>query len=205
MRQIIVVFNTYTNERLQSLCSCVWNESIYVSGHSDFQSSKKPILKRKTTAMQQDKTIHYRLHKDWRESAVIPTAVAKQLESLLSTAYAPYSNYPVSSIVIMQSGALVVGTNQENAAFPSGLCAERVAVLAAKSAYPNESILSVYIMTGESERLPAAPCGSCRQVLHEMEVRQDTPFDLFLLNKTADALAFSGVQDLLPFSFTLPK
>ena len=81
--------------------------------------------------MQQDKTIHYRLHKDWRESAVIPTAVAKQLESLLSTAYAPYSNYPVSSIVIMQSGDLVVGTNQENAAFPSGLCAERVAVLAA--------------------------------------------------------------------------
>jgi cytidine deaminase len=105
----------------------------------------------------------------------------------------------------MESGAMIVGTNQENAAFPSGLCAERVAVLAAKAAHPNEAIETVYIMTGESEREPAAPCGSCRQVLHETELRQTEPFELILLNKTHNALAFTGVQGLLPFSFTLPR
>ena len=85
------------------------------------------------------------------------------------------------------------------------LCAERVAVLAAKAAHPNEAIETVYIMTGESEREPAAPCGSCRQVLHETELRQTEPFELILLNKTHKALAFTGVKGLLPFSFTLPE
>jgi cytidine deaminase len=99
----------------------------------------------------------------------------------------------------------MVGTNQENAAFPDGLCGERVAVLAAKATFPHERIKAVYIMTGEQERSPAAPCGSCRQVLHETELRQEEPYQLFLMNRTADALEFTGVQDLLPFSFTLPK
>lgn len=155
--------------------------------------------------MQQHKTINYRLHKDWRSTGAVPKAIEIKLEELLTTAYAPYSNYPVSSVVAMASGALVVGTNQENAAFPDGLCGERVAVLAAKAAYPNESITAIYIMTAECEREPAAPCGSCRQVLHETELRQEQPYQLFLMNRTSDAMEFTGVQDLLPFSFTLPK
>ena len=148
--------------------------------------------------------LHYITYENWRQTLAIPKAIAERLEALLLSAYAPYSNYPVSSIVVMESGAMIVGTNQENAAFPSGLCAERVAVLAAKAAHPNETIETVYIMTGESEREPAAPCGSCRQVLHETELRQTKPFELILLNKTNKALAFTGVQGLLPFSFTLP-
>jgi cytidine deaminase len=155
--------------------------------------------------MQQQKTINYLIHKNWRSLAIVPKAIEKKLEDLLESAYAPYSNYPVSSVVLMESGTLVVGTNQENAAFPDGLCGERVAVLAAKAAYPKESIRAIYIMTGEHEREPAAPCGSCRQVLHETELRQEQPFQLFLMNKTLDALEFNGVQDLLPFSFTLPN
>ena len=155
--------------------------------------------------MQQQKIINYRIHKDWRAIGVVPKEIEIKLEGLLETAYAPYSNYPVSSVVEMESRTLVVGTNQENAAFPDGLCGERVAVLAAKAAYPKESIRAIYIMTGEHERAPAAPCGSCRQVLHETELRQEQPYQLFLMNRTSDALEFNGVQDLLPFSFTLPK
>lgn len=155
--------------------------------------------------MQQQKTINYRIHKDWRASGVVPKEIEIKLEELLETAYAPYSNYPVSSVVVLESGAIVVGTNQENAAFPDGLCGERVAVLAAKAAYPKESIRAIYIMTGEREREPAAPCGSCRQVLHETELRQEQSYQLFLMNRTSDALEFKGVHDLLPFSFTLPK
>ena len=155
--------------------------------------------------MEHQITLHYRTYEDWRQTLAIPKAIAERLEALLLSAYAPYSNYPVSSIVVMESGEMIVGTNQENGAFPSGLCAERVAVLAAKAAHPNEAIQTVYIMTGESEREPAAPCGSCRQVLHETELRQIRPFELILLNKTDKALAFTGVQGLLPFSFTLPE
>jgi len=155
--------------------------------------------------MEHQITLNYKTHENWRKTSDFPKEITERLESLLKTAHAPYSNYPVSSIVVMELGAMIVGTNQENAAFPSGLCAERVAVLAAKAAHPNEAIQTVYIMTGESEREPAAPCGSCRQVLHETELRQIRPFELILLNKTDKALAFTGVQGLLPFSFTLPE
>ncbi len=155
--------------------------------------------------MDHEITLQYRTYENWRQTLAIPKAIAERLEALLLSAYAPYSNYPVSSIVVMESGEMIVGTNQENGAFPSGLCAERVAVLAAKAAHPNEAIQTIYIMTGESEREPAAPCGSCRQVLHETELRQIRPFELILLNKTDKALAFTGVQGLLPFSFTLPE
>ena len=155
--------------------------------------------------MEHEITLQYRTYENWRQTLAIPKAIAERLEALLLSAYAPYSNYPVSSIVVMESGEMIVGTNQENGAVPSGLCAERVAVLAAKAAHPNEAIQIVYIMTGESEREPAAPCGSCRQVLHETELRQIRPFELILLNKTDKALAFTGVQGLLPFSFTLPE
>ena len=155
--------------------------------------------------MRLEKTISYTLHEDWRSSAIVPKAIEEKLEELLESAYAPYSNYPVSSVVLLENGHTVVGTNQENAAFPDGLCGERVAVLAAKAAFPQERIKAIYIMTGEKQRSPAAPCGSCRQVLHETELRQVKPYQLFLMNRTSDALEFYGVQDLLPFSFTLPK
>ena len=106
--------------------------------------------------MEHEITLQYRTYENWRQTLAIPKAIAERLEALLLSAYAPYSNYPVSSIVVMESGEMIVGTNQENGAFPSGLCAERVAVLAAKAAHPNEAIQIVYIMTGESEREPAA-------------------------------------------------
>lgn len=154
--------------------------------------------------MKKSLSIHYTLHENWRVSGLVPEVVRQKLEDLLQTAYAPYSNYPVASIVVMEDNTHVVGTNQENAAYPDGLCSERVAVLAAKAAYPSDAIKAIYIMTGESERLPAAPCGSCRQVLHETEMRQSKPYQLFLMNRTKDALEFSGIQNLLPFSFTLP-
>ena len=84
-------------------------------------------------------------------------------------------------------------------------CVENGSQSSQLAAFPKERIKAIYIMTSEQERFPAAPCGSCRQVLHETELRQEVPYQLFLMNRTADALEFFGVQDLLPFSFTLPK
>lgn len=149
--------------------------------------------------------LEYNEYDQWRTQNVLPKDIEAQLEALLDHAYAPYSNYPVASVVVMANGERYVGTNQENAAFPSGLCAERVAVMAAKSARPDVAITAVYIMTAEKERSPAAPCGACRQVLHEMELRQECTYEVFLANKTAKLLHFKGIANLLPFSFTLPK
>ena len=154
--------------------------------------------------MKQSKQITYEHDTNWRTLELIPQTIATRLEELLQNAYAPYSNYPVSSIVVLDNGEVFVGTNQENAAFPSGMCAERVAVFAAQSAWPTTPISSIYIMTGETEREPAAPCGACRQVLHESEYRQKEPYDLYLLNRGDVLLRFKGVQDLLPLSFSLP-
>ena len=97
--------------------------------------------------MKKSRSIHYTLHENWRASGLVPEVVRQKLEDLLQTAYAPYSNYPVASIVVMEDNTHVVGTNQENAAFPDGLCSERVAVLAAKAAYPSDAIKAIYIMT----------------------------------------------------------
>lgn len=166
---------------------------------------KLPCLDLISNFMEKQLSFSYHSYENWRQTELIPKDVQEKLEALLETAYAPYSNYPVSSVVIMESGDQVVGSNQENAAYPDGLCAERVSVLAAKAAYPDQRIAAVYIMTAEDQRSPAAPCGSCRQVLHEAELRQTDPFDVYLLNKTNVALEFKGVQGLLPFSFTLPK
>ena len=93
--------------------------------------------------MEKQLTFSYHSYENWRQTELIPKDVQKKLEDLLETAYAPYSNYPVSSVVIMESGAHVVGSNQENAAYPDGLCAERVSVLAAKAAYPDQRIVAV--------------------------------------------------------------
>jgi cytidine deaminase len=142
---------------------------------------------------------------NYREEGIVNPITLGELEGLLKHAYAPYSNYPVSCIIYLDNGEKVVGTNQENAAFPSGLCAERVAVLAAKAAYPQASVREIYIMTNEEVRSPAAPCGACRQVLHEVELRQEKPYELYLLNKTDELFKFKGIQTLLPLSFTLPK
>lgn len=155
--------------------------------------------------MKKEHCIRYEQIENWREQGVVPAEIQSQLEELLNTAYAPYSHYPVASVVVMANGAVFVGTNQENASFPAGVCAERVAILAAKAAHPATAVDAVYIMTRESKRMPAAPCGVCRQVLSEVELRQEEAFDLLLMNETSTLLRFKGMQDLLPFRFTMPE
>ena len=80
-------------------------------------------------------------------------------EDNLQNAYAPYSNFKVSAVCEMENGEVIAGTNQENGAYPSGLCAERVAVFAAKSKYPKRKINKIVITTEQSTEFPVSPCG----------------------------------------------
>ena len=117
-------------------------------------------------------------------------------------AYAPYSNFKVGAALVLDNGEIFTGNNQENAAYPSGLCAERVAIFAAKSMFPSEPIKSLVIVTSAKNiQEPISPCGSCRQVLVEYEFAQQKPFDIYLQSQNERIIRVISAKNLLPFSF----
>ncbi len=119
-------------------------------------------------------------------------------------AYAPYSRFSVGAAVRLENGLIITGNNQENAAYPSGMCAERVAVWSALSQHPGIKISKLFI-TARSEKKevtrPVSPCGSCRQTLAEYEIRQEQPIEVFFTGETGIILKAASVRDLLPFMF----
>lgn len=121
-----------------------------------------------------------------------------------SNAYAPYSQFRVGSAVLLSNGLVVKGNNQENAAYPSGLCAERVAMFYANANYPESSITAIAVVVVDSEgnviEQNISPCGSCRQALAESEMRFRKPIKVLLASKKS-VLIFNSIEDLLPLSF----
>lgn len=120
------------------------------------------------------------------------------------TAYAPYSEFHVGAAVRLRNGACVTGSNQENVAFPSGLCAERVAAFAASSQFPGIPFEAIAV-TAYSENFevdtPVSPCGSCRQVLSEYEQIFNSKIKVLLAGHTGKVLVIEKIEDLLPLSF----
>jgi len=119
-------------------------------------------------------------------------------------AYAPYSKFKVGTALFLDNGKVVLGSNQENAAYPSGLCAERVAVFQAGSIYPEAKILKMAI-TAASETnkttSPIPPCGACRQSIAEYEIRQETPIEIYFMGETGPIYSSDSLKNLLPFMF----
>ncbi|MBS7409157.1 MAG: cytidine deaminase [Alloprevotella sp.] len=124
--------------------------------------------------------------------------------SATETSYAPYSHFCVGAAVRLESGVVVVGSNQENVAFPSGTCAERCAMFYAGSRHPHEAPETIAIAArGTDGRLtprPISPCGACRQVLLQAETRFGRRLRV-LLYGSQEVIEISGVSDLLPFEF----
>lgn len=122
----------------------------------------------------------------------------------LPQAYAPYSRFQVSAALRLADGRIITGTNQENAAYPSGLCAERTAVFYAGSAFPGIRIEEIFILArkqGTDDLLPACPCGACRQVMQEAEDRQQKPIRLIFRQAGSGFIRLDSVQASLPFRF----
>jgi len=120
-------------------------------------------------------------------------------------AYAPYSKFRVGAAVLLENGEIIVGTNQENAAYPSGLCAERVAMFYANSKYPNQPVKAIAVTSyynGKFNETPVYPCGSCRQVLLETESRFNKPLEVIMYGTKAIQVVSSAKQ-LLPLSFDI--
>lgn len=119
-------------------------------------------------------------------------------------AYAPYSGFNVGSAILLENGVIVTGNNQENAAYPSGLCAERVAMFTASAQYPGVAIKALAI-TAKSKQgtvdAPVSPCGACRQVMAEYETQQQQPFKIILSGQEGKILLIEDVKSILPFIF----
>lgn len=124
--------------------------------------------------------------------------------SSLANAYAPYSNFHVGAAILLENGKMVGGSNQENAAYPMCLCAERVALSTAASQYPKMLIKTMAITVKAPNQVvqqPAMPCGSCRQALCEMEFQQKEDIKLVIRGEAGDIYIFKSAKDILPFSF----
>ena len=124
---------------------------------------------------------------------------------MTDSAYAPYSEFFVGAAVLLENGEIITGSNQENGAYPSGLCAERVAVFAASAMFPGVP-MKVIAVSAKTARLemeePVSPCGACRQVLLEYEMLQKKPIRVLLSKEDGKIIILEKVNDLLPLSFS---
>ncbi|MEC5142779.1 cytidine deaminase [Chitinophaga sp. 212800010-3] len=151
-------------------------------------------------------TLHFE-YEVYSDIAALPEADAwllKEAREVTAQAYAPYSRFQVGAVIRLENGEIVAGTNQENASFPIGLCAERVALASAASVYPNVAIdtvaISYHNLNGSSGH-PISPCGICRQTLSEYETKQDAPIRLILGGLTGKVYIVKRANDLLPLAF----
>lgn len=119
-------------------------------------------------------------------------------------AYAPYSHFRVGAAILMASGEITIGNNQENAAYPSGLCAERVAIFHTGALFPNEKIVAMAITARTPNQTltePIGSCGACRQSMAEYEQRQKSPIAVYFMGETGKIVKVASVMDLLPLGF----
>lgn len=122
-----------------------------------------------------------------------------------SRSYAPYSHFHVGAAVRLENGEEIIGCNQENAAYPSGLCAERTALFSAGAQYPDVPVRMLAIAArgtdGELQYEPVGPCGSCRQVIIESETRAKNPIRILLYGRKC-IYVIDGIRQLMPLSFS---
>ena len=119
-------------------------------------------------------------------------------------AYAPYSQFRVGAAILLDNKKIVIGSNQENAAYPSGLCAERVAIFQAGALYP-EAKIEIIAITAASDHnkttAPIPPCGGCRQSIAEYELKQESPISIYFMGETGAIYQSNSLKNLLPFMF----
>ncbi|PKH67552.1 cytidine deaminase [Flavobacterium sp. ALD4] len=137
----------------------------------------------------------------------LPNDIQKLMEQAVAVrkkAYAPYSKFRVGAALLLDNEQIVLGSNQENAAYPSGLCAERVAIFQAGAIYPEAKILKMAITAASDSNktiAPIPPCGACRQSIAEYETRQESPIEIYFMGETGDIYKSDSLKNLLPFMF----
>ena len=153
--------------------------------------------------MKKQLTINYEEYAAQKEMPAADRALLNDAIDALKGSYAPYSRFNVGAAVRLADGTVVKGANQENAAFPSGLCAERTAMFAASAQHPGvpfEAIAVVCAREGQLMANPGSPCGACRQVMAQYEREAGKPLHI-ILGSGATIYTLDGVESLMPFVF----
>lgn len=139
--------------------------------------------------------------------AELPADVAQLMEKAVAVrkaSYAPYSKFHVGAALLLDNGEIVLGSNQENAAYPSGLCAERVAIFYAGAVYPGAAVVKMAISAAAEEKVvtdPIPPCGACRQSIAEYEQKQHTPIQIYFMGEEGKVYCSESLKNLLPLTF----
>ena len=131
-------------------------------------------------------------------------SLMQQAIAVRKNAYAPYSKFKVGTALLLDNGKVVLGSNQENAAYPSGLCAERVAIFQSGAIYPDAKIIKMAITAASDTNqtlAPIPPCGSCRQSIYEYEFKQNTPIAIYFMGVSGEIYKSDSIKNLLPLSF----
>ena len=138
----------------------------------------------------------------------VPEDVKKLMDVAIKArikAYAPYSKFNVGAAILLDNDEIVSGSNQENASYPSGLCAERTAIYYAGAQYPESKMIRMAI-TASSQNNPTStpipPCGACSQAISEYEVKQDTPIEIYFMGETGKVVKSNSLANLMPFAFS---
>jgi cytidine deaminase len=137
----------------------------------------------------------------------LPTDVFSLMEQAIEVrkkAYAPYSHFRVGVAIMLDNYKIVLGSNQENAAFPSGLCAERVAIFSAGALYPDAKITKIVISATSDHNptlTPIPPCGACRQSISEYEIKQEQPIEIYFMGESGNVYKSDSLKNLLPLLF----
>ena len=154
--------------------------------------------------MQKEYSFRFQLYPNWESLQTVDKSVVNKAFEAMEKAYAPYSKFKVGAALLLEDGQIIQGNNQENIAYPSGLCAERVALFHAGAQFPGIAVDLICIVA-KGDLMPISqllsPCGACRQVMLESENRQNKPIRIILVNQDNRTMCIDSVQNLLPFGF----
>ncbi len=149
---------------------------------------------------------HFDQYENFDELPKADQLLMREAQKAADDAYAPYSKFYVGAAVILENGVVVRGSNQENAAYPSGLCAERVALFAAGAQHPGMKIIAIAISAypeGKKQlAIPISPCGNCRQVMSEYELRYDHKIRVIMEGGNGSFIVSENVAQFLPYLFS---
>ncbi|MDR0802265.1 cytidine deaminase [Fluviicola sp.] len=154
--------------------------------------------------MKKQLTINYEWLNHWCELPESEHVLIGKAREAVKEAYAPYSHFKVGAAVLLEDGTIIKGNNQENIAYPSGLCAERVALFYANANYPGLVVKTILVLAEGALIAPdecVSPCGSCRQVIVESEARQEEDIRAILVSQDGKTWIFNSIKDILVFPF----
>lgn len=154
--------------------------------------------------MEKEIKINFEVIQNYEQLNDIEKTLFNKAKIIREQAYAPYSNFFVGCALLLENGEIITGSNQENAAYPSGLCAERTTIFWTSANYPDIKIKKIFVIGAPKDVLssiPIPPCGGCRQAILEYEAKQKEEIEIYFASPNGEIIKTKSVRDLLPFSF----